>query len=101
LVSQNSEVKMTRPSAIDRSLFAENIALGERLRRISPVVAGMARDLATAHREAAALRRENARLRAHVGAIGGEPLSPAPLLCERCHVEMPVRSIEQRGSGRR
>jgi hypothetical protein len=92
---------MTQPSVVDGSLFAENIALGERLRRISPVVAGMARDLATARREAAALRRENARLRAHVGAIGGEPLSPDPRLCDRCRVAMPVRSADDRGSRRR
>jgi hypothetical protein len=92
---------MTQPSAIEGSLFAENVALGERLRRISPVVAGMARDLATTRREAAALRRENARLRAHVGAIGGEPLSSDPLLCERCRVAVPLRRADDRGNGRR
>ena len=45
------------------SLLAENLALGERLRRLSPVLAGMARDLAATRREAAALRRENDKLR--------------------------------------
>jgi hypothetical protein len=92
---------MTQPSAVDGSLFAENIALGERLRRISPVVAGMARDLVTVRREAAALRRENARLRAHVGAIGGEPLSSDPLLCDRCRLAMPAGRADERGNGRR
>ncbi|MGA3363013.1 MAG: hypothetical protein ABSD82_13395 [Solirubrobacteraceae bacterium] len=92
---------MTQPSAVDGSLFAENVALGERLRRISPVVAGMARDLVTVRREAAALRRENARLRAHVGAIGGEPLSSDPLLCDRCRLAMPAGRADERGNGRR
>jgi hypothetical protein len=92
---------MTQPSAVDGSLFAENVALGERLRRIAPVVASMASDLAATRREAAALRRENARLRAHVGAIGGESLPSDPLLCDRCGVAMPVRSADDRGNGRR
>jgi len=48
----------------EQGLFAENMALGQRLQRLAPVLAGMASDLAASRREAAALRRENDKLRA-------------------------------------
>jgi hypothetical protein len=61
----------------EQGLFAENMALGRRLQRLSPVLAGMASDLAASRREAAALRRENDKLRAGSAWIGDRRSSPA------------------------
>ena len=55
------------------SLLAENAALTERLRRLGPVLAGMARDLAEARRENSALKRENLRLQALVAGSARKP----------------------------
>lgn len=60
----------------EQGLFAENLALGRRLQRLSPVLAGMASDLAASRREAAALRRENDKLRAGSAWIGDRRSSP-------------------------
>jgi len=48
-------------------LIAENIQLVERLSRLGPTLAAMARELAEARRENTVLRRENARLRGSGG----------------------------------
>jgi hypothetical protein len=86
----------------EQMLFAENMALGQRLQRLSLVLAGMARDLAASRREAALLRRENDRLRACSAAVSEEtspasrgtapragvpsqrPQTPNALLCDGC-----------------
>ena len=51
-------------------LAAENAELAERLRRLGPVLASMAHDLARSRRENAALRRENLRLQALLARTG-------------------------------
>jgi hypothetical protein len=61
----------------EQGLFAENMALGQRLQRLAPVLAGMASDLAASRREAAALRRENDKLRAGSAWVGDRRSSPA------------------------
>jgi hypothetical protein len=96
------------------SLLAENLALGERLRRLSPVLAGMARDLAATRREAAALRRENDKLRQHIEQIrraetvGAGTAQPSPTQerlgdnivaspashCTRCGLTIPATAIQ-------
>jgi hypothetical protein len=82
-------------SLAEGNLLTENAALRDRLRRLSPLLPAMAADLASTRREANRLRRENARLLAHIdnGAAGlTAPLGP--VLCEGCgaapSAELPV-----------
>ena len=60
---------------VDR-LLAENEAHAERLRRLGPVLTGMAEDLAAVRRENATLRRENRRLRTQLMAIPSSSREP-------------------------
>ena len=92
---------MPEASAVEGSLLAENMALGVRLQRLSPVLAAMARDLAAACREAAALRRENAHLSAHVGGSAGERTTSDGVLCDSCGVAVPARALADRLAGAR
>lgn len=64
--------------APDGGLLAENMALGAWLRRLSPVLADVAADLASSGREAAALRREDTELRTCIEQIGVEDPPPSP-----------------------
>ena len=59
-------------------LLDENLELTARLRRSGPVLESMARELATARRELAAVTRENERLRAQLAIF-----SPAAAAGER------------------
>lgn len=92
---------MPDASSVEGSLLAENAALGERLQRLSPVLAGLARDLAAARREAAALRRENAHLSEHVRRSAGEPRPSDAVLCDRCAVVVRARPLADRLAGAR
>src|SRR5277367_1383002 len=74
----------------EQVLFAENMALGQRLQRLSPVLVSMARDLAALRREVTLLRRENDQLRAgHV--VSGE--KPAPRAGERRKRPRPQKGL--------
>lgn len=60
-----------RPSAgeMAEAVRAQNAELQMRMRRLTPVLVSLARDLAIARREGAALQRENRRLRSHVESL--------------------------------
>jgi hypothetical protein len=51
---------------------------------------GIAAEFASTRREANKLRRENARLLAHVADIAAESPPLGPVLCSRCGVGVPV-----------
>ena len=78
-------------SLVEGNLLTENAALRDRLRRLSPVLPAMAADLASTRREANRLRRENARLLAHIGNSAAGLTAPLrPVLCEGCGEALPA-----------
>jgi hypothetical protein len=77
-------------SVIEGKLLTENTALRERLGRLSPMLPAMAADLASTRREANRLRRENARLLAHIGSSAAEPTPHGPALCDHCGSTLPA-----------
>ena len=54
-----------------RGVLAENAELVARMQRLTPVLVSMARDLACARRESAALERENRQLRSRLTMLEG------------------------------
>ena len=76
-------------------LVAENAELVGRAKRLSPVLVGMAQDLAVARRESAALKRENRRLRSRVTTL--EQRTAAAL---RASTDRTIRSSNQRADFR-
>jgi hypothetical protein len=67
-------------------LLAENTELANRVRRLSPVLVSMARDLAAARRENAALKRKNGQLRRHVTTLdqtSADPILEAAVVARR------------------
>jgi uncharacterized membrane protein YccC len=63
-----------RPSRSQQRLLAENTDMAERLRRLAPALAGLARELAQTRRACAALERENAQLKAQTPTQHLDPL---------------------------
>jgi hypothetical protein len=90
---------MPRVSTVQVSLRAQNVALGERLQRLSPVLAAMARDLASVRREAAEVRRENAVLRAQLGLIDADRTLPGRSHCDGCGAVLSTARLDDRRAG--
>jgi hypothetical protein len=77
-------------------LVAENAELVGRVNRLSPVLVGMAQDLAVARRRGAALKRENRRLRSRVTTLEQRTASAL-----RASTDRTIGSSNQRARHRR
>ena len=85
---------MSGASLVEGKLLAENLALGQRIQQLSPVLSAMAQDLAAARREATMLRRESAHLSAAARVTGSGSTSQGGVSCNRCGVA--VSNVDDR-----
>jgi hypothetical protein len=79
----------------------EDAQLRNRIEELTPVLIGLAGDLARARRESLALRRENDRLRSRLAMLERSPVASGPAQAPPAAVSPPERSVSRQRLSRR